>query len=49
MLELRSHWGAEAEDGLDTFDFTLPDDVTNYVIAVRFNEDGEVHDISMES
>src|SRR5688572_3594775 len=29
LLELKSHWG-EAEDGIDTFDFTLPDDVTNY-------------------
>jgi hypothetical protein len=49
LLELRSHWGGEGEDGIDVFDFTLPGDVTDYVISVRFNEGGEVEDISMES
>jgi hypothetical protein len=49
LLELRSHWGDEAEDGIDTFDFTLPDGVTDYVIAVQFREDGEVDEISTES
>ncbi len=49
LLELRSHWGDEGEDGIDTFDFTLPGDVTNYVICVRFDEDGQVKEISMES
>jgi len=49
ILTLRSHWGDEDEDGIDTFDFTLPDDVTDYVISVRFDEDGTVEDISMES
>ena len=34
---------------MDTFDFTLPDEVTNYVICVRYDDDGEVEDISMES
>jgi len=49
LLELRSHWGDDDEDGIDTFDFTLPGDVTNYVVSVRFDEDGEVEDVSMES
>jgi hypothetical protein len=49
LLELRSHWGEEDENGIDTFDFTLPGDVTNYVISVRFGEDGEIEEISMES
>src|SRR5215831_715879 len=49
LLELRSHWGEEDEDGIDTFDFTLPGDVTQYVICVRFDENGEVEDIEMES
>ena len=49
LLKLRSHWGDEDEDGIDTFDFTLPGDVTQYVICVRFDEDGEVEDIEMES
>ncbi len=49
LLELHSHWGDEDEEGIDTFDFTLSGDVTNYVVSVRFDEDGEVEDISMES
>ena len=49
ILELRSHWSNEDEDGIDTFDFTLPGNVTNYVICVRFDEDGQVEEISMES
>jgi hypothetical protein len=49
LLELRSHWGEEDEDGIETFDFTLPGKVTQYVISVRFDESGEVEDIEMES
>ena len=47
IIKLRSHWGDE--DGIKVFDFTLPDDVTNYVISVRFDDAGEVEEISMES
>jgi hypothetical protein len=47
LLELRSHWGGD--DEIDTFDFTLPEDVTNYVISVTFEESGEVSEITMES
>jgi hypothetical protein len=46
LLELRSHWG---ETGIDRFDFTLPGDVTNYVICVEFDQKGAIEDISMES
>lgn len=49
LLELKSHWGDEDEEGIDVFDFTLPDKVTNYVISVRFDETGGIEDISMES
>lgn len=49
LLELRSHWGSEDEDGLEVFDFTLPGDASQYVLAVRFDEDGEVLDVDMES
>jgi len=49
LLELRSHWGDEDDDGLDTFDFTLPDETTQYVICVRFDQTGEVSEITMES
>jgi Protein of unknown function (DUF2004) len=47
LLELRSHRGGD--DGTGTFDFTLPEQVTNYVISVRFNDDGDVSEITMES
>ena len=33
----------------DVCDFTLPNDVTNYLISVSFDENGQVIDISMES
>lgn len=49
LLQLRSHWGDDDENGLDVFDFTLPDDVTNYVVSVRFDAAGAVEEISMES
>ena len=49
LLKLRSHWGDEDEDGLDTFDFTLPGDVTQYIVSVSFDVNGEVKAICMES
>ncbi|MEJ2620012.1 MAG: DUF2004 domain-containing protein [Candidatus Thiodiazotropha sp.] len=49
MLIFQSHWGDEEDDGIDTFDFTLPEGITNYVISVRFNDVGEIEEISMES
>lgn len=47
LLVLGSHWGGD--DEIDTFDFTLPGRVTNYVISVTFDESGEVSEIMMES
>ncbi|OEZ62933.1 DUF2004 domain-containing protein [Duganella sp. HH105] len=49
IIRLRSHWGGDEIDGIKNFDFTLPDDVTDYVISVSFDETGEVDEISMES
>ncbi len=49
ILVLQSHRGEDDDDGIDTFDFTLPDDVTNYVISVEFDENGDVSGVSMES
>ena len=46
-LVLRDHWGGD--DEIDTFDFTLPEDVTDYVISVSFDEAGDVFGITMES
>lgn len=41
----------ETEDEVepDSLDFTLPGGVTDYVICVSFDEDGQVEDICMES
>lgn len=47
LLILREHWGGG--DELETFDFTLPEEVTDYVIAVSFDGAGEVSTIRMES
>lgn len=47
LLVLRSP--VDEEDDLDMFDFTLPDEVTDYVISVRFDDNGQVGAIEMES
>ncbi|MFZ6875744.1 hypothetical protein ACO0LF_27060 [Undibacterium sp. Di27W] len=54
ILVLRSHWGDEEneeneDEGMEVFDFTLPDDATDYVISVRFDSAGVVQEIDMES
>ena len=46
LLAFRSSWG---EGDLENFDFTLPGDVTDYVVSAHFNEKGEIDGISMES
>lgn len=46
LLVFRSSWG---KNDLETFDFTLPGDVTNYVVSVQFDEAGEIDGIDMES
>jgi len=44
LLILRSKWEDE-----EVYDFTLPDEVTDYVVSVSFDEDGSIEDITMES
>ncbi|NTV87569.1 MAG: DUF2004 domain-containing protein [Burkholderiaceae bacterium] len=46
LLQFRSSWG---EEDIEYFDFTLPDEVTNYVISVHFDSAGSIDGISMES
>ena len=46
LLVFRSSWG---KNDLETFDFTLPGDVTNYVVSVHFDEAGEIDSLDMES
>lgn len=44
LLVLRSKWDDE-----ETYDFTLPGDITDYVVCVSFADDGSIDDITMES
>jgi len=37
------------DEDLKNYDFTLPGDVTNYVLSVSFDESGEIAGIEMES
>lgn len=46
MLQFRSSWG---DDEIEYFDFTLPNDVTDYVVSVHFDNSGTIDGISMES
>ena len=39
----------DSEEGIEFFDFTLPDEATNYVITVSFTEQGQIDTIAMES
>lgn len=47
-LVMINAWSSNDDDTIDVFDFSLPGDVTNYLLSVRF-VDGEVDDASMES
>ena len=49
LLRLQSHNSDDDDDGLDTLDFALPGDVSNYILSVHFDENGEIDEISMES
>jgi hypothetical protein len=46
LLTLTSNWG---DEDLENFDFSLPDEATNYVVSVHFDGDGNIDGISMES
>lgn len=37
------------DDGFETLDFTLPGDVSNYLLSVQFDDSGNVKVICMES
>src|SRR4051812_18748444 len=44
-LVLHAHWGGD--DKIKVFDFTLPGQVTDYRLSVRFDEDGHTAEVSM--
>jgi hypothetical protein len=48
ILQFKEHWG-EDENEIEVFDFTLPEEVTDYVMSVRFDKSGSVEEVSMES
>lgn len=47
-LVLVGSWSSADDGQIDVFDFSLPDEVTNYVLSVRFSGE-EVEEVSMES
>ncbi|MEP6068548.1 MAG: DUF2004 domain-containing protein [Paracoccaceae bacterium] len=47
-LVLVSSWDSEDDGNIDTYDFSLPEGVTDYLLSVRFVGD-EVSEVSMES
>jgi hypothetical protein len=47
LLALKSHWGGD--DELNAFDFTLPGEITDYVLSVAFDESGAIAGMTMES
>ena len=52
LIEYRDNsylYDDEEEDQPDYIDFTLPDDTTDYVICVEFDDHGQICDIRMES
>ena len=44
LLVLRSKWEDE-----EVYDFTLPEEATDYVVSVSFDENGSIESIEMES
>lgn len=48
-LILVDEWSSKDNGVNDTFDFSLPNEITNFLISVRFSEDGSITDVSMES
>ena len=51
LLELLDHWAEKEEDEEDgqTLDFGLPGEVSDYLLSVRFDPDGTIEEIMMES
>lgn len=48
-LVLVDAWTSGAGDVVNTFDFGLPENASNYLLSVRFADDGRVQDVFMES
>ncbi len=48
-LVLVDSWSSEGDNVANTLDFGLPGNVSNYLLSVRFSDDDQVIDVSMES
>lgn len=48
-LVLVDSWSSDDDGKIDTFDFSLPGNVTDYLLSVRFDDDGEIDEVSLES
>lgn len=48
-LVLVDSWTSGGGGTVNTFDFGLPQNASNYLLSVRFGDDGQVQDVSMES
>jgi len=48
-LVLVDCWDSEDDDNIDTYDFSLPEGATHYMLSVRFDEHDSITDFNMES
>ena len=48
-LVLIDAWSSYDDDVVDTYDFGLPDNLTNYLLSARFSKDYKSIEVSMES
>jgi hypothetical protein len=48
-LVLVDSWSSGDDEAINTFDFSLPENASDYLLSVRFRDDGQVQDISMEN
>ena len=49
LLVLVNSWSSEGDENINTFDVGLPENASNYLLSVRFDGDGHVQDVAMES
>ncbi|MDJ0615028.1 MAG: DUF2004 domain-containing protein [Rhizobiaceae bacterium] len=48
-LVLASCWSSDDSQNIDMFDFSLPGDITDYLISIQFNQANEIIAMDMES
>lgn len=48
-LLLIDSWDSEEDGVIDTYDFSLPNDASNYMLSVRFDSKDNIIEFNMES